>query len=302
MPIELRNSFLYLATAKALLLARKSAELLSIRIGTPSSFHAQGFTQYHNGNFVSPEHTKCHSAQLISLLDDIDARHRQNPDEVPASFTAENYSGEFISENIFYKRKLGPRLRVTYNTNNFESWPDLARLIVLSDSYQAMLKNHFGTLTGVHKCYIEKAFLNGSEPEWHVDSIAEIGRLLFFLNDVDEDNAPMEYVTKSNLDAHQAFHEIKMKHLKTAESWTPYNQINSEAEIIRLKGKAGESFFFDARGVHRSTLARTKPRYALMISFTPKTFLNWYFDLNRGAWTAGTRDLTLLPQSNSAGF
>jgi hypothetical protein len=279
---------LFLLAAKPLVSIRRATGCF-LKKDLP--FQKDGLFHFSAGALVDLGTAEAGSLEIRGLLDRIEDLHVQNPEAHRASYSGEDYSYEFISENKFYCEKLGPRLRVSFKTNHFESWPKLAREILSSEAYRRTLRQNCGPLDGVFKCYIEKTFTGETEPQWHVDSVSQIARLIFFLNPVSDKTAPMEYLTGSHLDTEQKYAQIKSRHLKTAESWTENSIYSGDNNLKQLTGQAYESYLFDARGVHRAGLSTQVPRYILMISFTPKNIFNWFFDLNRGGWPNGTRKL-----------
>lgn len=264
---------------------------LTEAIGAQKAFQKDGFEFFENGAFVRAESSQALISGINSLLDQIEAGRLNDSQLHKASGESETFSYEFINENTFYQEKLGYRLRVSYNINEFETWPELAQKIIASDNYKDFLKRTYGTVNGVHKCYIEKTFLGGPQPQWHVDCLARMARLVYLLSDVDADSAPLEYIQESQLDSNLNFKEIKERHLNSAESWTPYDNVHGGIKVKQFTGTAGTSYMFDARGVHRASPAKSKCRYILMVSFTPNTLLNRFLELNRGGWPAGTRSL-----------
>ncbi|MCC2680217.1 MAG: hypothetical protein K0R29_2793 [Pseudobdellovibrio sp.] len=234
---------------------RRLNEALSVG----SDFKRDGFQFFENGTFLKPELAHAKIKEINSILDQIEDSRLKNTESAKASGEAEHYSYEFINENTFYQEKLGYRLRVSYNINQFENWPKLAQDIINSEKYKTFLKTTYGTVNGVHKCYIEKTFLGGPEPQWHVDCLANMARLVYLLSDVDSNAAPLEFIKSSQLDSNRQFTEIKMRHLKSAESWTPYTHLGSGSEVKQFTGTTGSSYMF--------------------------------LELNRGGWPAGTRSL-----------
>lgn len=279
---------IFFLLARPLLFLRTTFEKIFL---APNKFQKQGLIHFQANSFVNSKKAASFGQEICLLLDKIEKARQTNPEKNFKSYDGPDYSYEFINENQFYCERLGPRLRLTYKTNVFESWPTLAQEIINSPNYRNTLLQNFGTNAGVFKCYVEKTLAGGTEPQWHVDSISQIARLIFFLNPVSLDAAPMEYLTGSQLDSNKKYSSLKLQHLKSAESWTTFDTYSKDPNRVKLVGQKHESYLFDARGIHRSSLSLTSPRYTIMISFTPKKFTNWFFDLNRGGWPSGARRL-----------
>jgi hypothetical protein len=269
------------------LVGRNLLDKLKLKFFSDTEFlYSQGYVKLQKDYFLSQPNLSAMEDALIALLDQIASTASETH--------SESYFVERINEDQFYSLKLGPRLRLTYRINDFENWPALAQALIKSRAYTELLQKFSKTTEGVFKCYIEKTYCGGSEPQWHVDSNSQVGRMIYLLSDVNSDDGPLEYLAGSHLDSAAKYDSIKMRQLLNAESWTPFAVYRNEANLHFFTGNRGESYFFDGRGVHRATLSKTRNRYSVMISFTPNGFLNRLLDLHRGGWPRGVRHLKLF--------
>lgn len=292
MKVTSRFPKLFYRAALVLLSLRELAEQFQLRVfhgASSDRYRRDGYRRFRRGELLPMP-----SEEILALrdfLDQIETKHRKGDSVAPGG--SPDYDYVFMNEQPFYGERLGPRLRLTYPINSFERWPPLAKRILQSEAYRNLLRSHFGTTCGVHKCYIEKTLPGGTEPWWHVDSVSQTNRLVLLLDDVGEEDAPLEYLKGSHLDHAAPYRSVKRRHLLTAESWEPHSRHRAAAaELVKFTGQQGESFLFDARGVHRASLSsEKKSRYVMMISFTPGTMINRFLDLNRGGWPSGVRDI-----------
>jgi hypothetical protein len=287
-----RKDLFYFIIANLLLWTRALTEILFLTFKDSKSFFRRGVLHFKSGFFTGHQES---DPEIATILNSLDQAENLDTEKSREAFSKERgCSVEHINLHSYYREKLGPRVRLTYEINKFETWPGLAKTILQSAEYRKLLLQEFGTLTGVFKCYTEKTLSGGTEPAWHIDSISKTGRLIFLLSDVSEHSAPLEYILESQLDMNSLARPLKKKHLSKAESWTPHHHLSPGSGLLRLTGRTGESFLFDSRGVHRSSLLSESPRYILMLSFTPKSQANRIFDLSRGGWPAGYRTLNFF--------
>jgi hypothetical protein len=267
-------------------------QFLLKRKSSADDFFFRGFLHFERDSFFDFFQNEHFYREARNNLDEIERSYSQQAGTSFIPSEKKNYTCEFINHHPFYSKKLGPRLRVTYPSNEFENWPGIAQKIIYSDAFMLLLTEKFGTTEGVYKCYLEKTFLGGDQTEWHVDSLSQMGRLIVLLSDVDMQSGPMEYIEESHHDISIEHLKIKLRHLLYAESWTADEKMkNKNLKKNYFCGKNGESYFFDSRGLHRARLTERAQRYVLVISFTSASPMNRFFDSARGGWPAGTRKL-----------
>jgi hypothetical protein len=236
--------------------------------------------------------------EIITNLDQLEQSRSLHPENFPSEKTSEELDYAFLQDMPFYRDRLGPRLRINYQTNNFTNWPLLSQKILVSKKYRYLLKALCGTESGTYKCYVEKTQLGGPHPQWHVDSISKIFRMQIYLCPVTKENGPMEYIQKSQLDSDLRSFKIKLKQHFNSESWHKDLEPNNTDDVVQFMGPSGTCFSFDSRGLHRATRSELSVRYSLMISFTPDTLLNRSLEYFRGGWAGCVQPITTLNESN----
>lgn len=237
------------------------------------------------------------AAEVILSLDQLEHNRAIQPDAFPSEKTSEDLDYAFLQEMPFYRDRLGPRLRLNYQTNNFNNWPALSQKILVSNKYRSFLRALYGTESGTYKCYVEKTQLGGPQPQWHVDSISKMFRMQIYLCSVTNENGPMEYVKKSQLDSDLRNIKVKLQQHFKSESWHTQLEPKNTCDVVQFMGPSGTCFSFDSRGLHRATSSEISVRYSLMITFTPDTFLNRCLEYFRGGWAGSIQPIFDLKES-----
>ena len=116
-------------------------------------------------------------------------------------------------------------------------------------------------------------------------------RMQIYLCSVANENGPMEYVKKSQLDSDLRNIKVKLQQHFKSESWHTHLESNNTRDVVQFVGAFGTCFSFDSRGLHRATSSELSVRYSLMITFTPDTLLNRCLEYFRGGWAGSNRPI-----------
>ena len=83
-------------------------------------------------------------------------------------------------------------------------------------------------------------------------------KVFFYLNDVNNENGPFQYVLKSHL---KPWKDVEYYHNENSKR-------NSEKEIYTAIGKKGTMIFADTNGLHRGLVLKEKYRVMLTLMYT----------------------------------
>lgn len=121
----------------------------------------------------------------------------------------------------------------------------------------------------------------GSGQGWHKDNIARQLKFMIYLNDVNKDNGPFQYLLKS----HKIDKKLKIdiKENKLIHNSNRIININPYLEKFKLfeaNANAGDLIIFDSSGIHRGKPIKSGERYALTLysnknKFSKETKQKW---------------------------
>ena len=107
----------------------------------------------------------------------------------------------------------------------------------------------------------------GSGQGWHKDNIARQLKFMIYLNDVNQDNGPFQYLRATNRVLSKIRIRIK-NNLEFDRRWYSENEINNillknNFELKTFSFKAGTLILFDGNGIHRGSPILKNSRYSL---------------------------------------
>ena len=114
----------------------------------------------------------------------------------------------------------------------------------------------------------------GSGQGWHKDNIARQLKFMIYLNDVNQDNGPFQYLLKSHKLNKKL--NIDIKENKFVNNSNRFNDIEpylKKFQLFEAKAKAGDLIVFDSSGVHRGKPINFGSRYALTLYSNENKFL-----------------------------
>lgn len=106
----------------------------------------------------------------------------------------------------------------------------------------------------------------GSGQGWHKDNIARQLKFMIYLNDVNEENGPFQYLIKSHKINHKLHVDIKEN--KLVNNSNRINDIKAylkKFQLFEAKANAGDLIVFDSSGIHRGKPINSGYRYALTL-------------------------------------
>ena len=106
----------------------------------------------------------------------------------------------------------------------------------------------------------------GSGQGWHKDNIARQLKFMIYLNDVNENNGPFQYLLKSHNISKKIKIDIKEnKLIKNSNRISNIQPYLDEFQLFEAIAKAGDLIIFDSSGVHRGKPIKIGERYALTL-------------------------------------
>lgn len=106
----------------------------------------------------------------------------------------------------------------------------------------------------------------GSGQGWHKDNIARQLKFMIYLNDVNSENGPFQYLLKSQKISKKIKIDInENKFINDSNRISKIQPYLNEFQLFEAKAKAGDLIIFDSSGVHRGKPIQTGERYALTL-------------------------------------
>ena len=104
----------------------------------------------------------------------------------------------------------------------------------------------------------------------HRDSFASQLKAIIYLNDVNKDNGPLQYVRKSNnfMSLSEFLFKFGKRNRDEEEETLDANQLET------LKAKAGTLLFVDSRGMHKGKALSAGHRYSTTSYFISNLYFN----------------------------
>lgn len=178
---------------------------------------------------------------------------------------------EWIDSNLSNSKKHGSDYRIWTAQEKNKLVNDLfSNNIDIKQIGKRYLKSNITLQTTMAAKLLYQPGNLGSGQGWHRDSYSAQYKTMCYLNDVDEDGGPFEYVIKSHT-YKNIYNELVLNN-KTKERYR-YSRFEPDfvelyMERFNLKsekfyGKKGEIILFDSRGVHRGHPINKGKRYAI---------------------------------------
>lgn len=115
----------------------------------------------------------------------------------------------------------------------------------------------------------------GSGGGWHKDNIARQLKFMIYLNDVNEENGPFQYLLKSHKLKQKI--EVDVKENKLIDNSNRIKNINpylKQFKLFEATASAGDLIIFDSSGIHQGKPIQTGTRYAITLYTNKNKFKN----------------------------
>lgn len=113
----------------------------------------------------------------------------------------------------------------------------------------------------------------GSGQGWHKDNIARQLKFMIYLNDVNSENGPFQYLLKSHTLNKKIKIDIKEnKFSKNSNRISNIKPYLDKFQLFEAKANAGDLIIFDSSGVHRGKPIQKGERFALTLYSNKKEF------------------------------
>ncbi len=154
-----------------------------------------------------------------------------------------------------------------------ESFSKIFQNQIISNIYTSYIGKSRESYVMANKVIFKKNNL-GSGQGWHKDNIARQLKFMIYLNDVNQDNGPFQYLLKSHKLNKKL--NIDIKENKFVNNSNRINDIEpylKKFQLFEAKAKAGDLIVFDSSGVHRGKPINFGSRYALTLYSNENKFL-----------------------------
>jgi hypothetical protein len=187
---------------------------------------------------------------------------------LPSTSELLNIAGSYLpsmgKSNYNSSEQNPPEIYKVTHLNDFFNWGNESKLLNI-------LENYIGLPVAYHGVQIRKDFINQSQFStmlWHRDSEdRRIVKIIIYLNDVDEQQGPFEYVPSSftsGLNFYRLYYKIHNKGINDET----LNKIVPKSAWKSCTGAAGTVIFVDTQRLLHHGTARTEERSTLFFVYT----------------------------------